>query len=1275
MHLFDRKPCSSVTVSQTASETTSLQHDKLAELTGLSEPPTNDLAALQDVRVPESCEWLTSKPTYSSWRTQRSDSPSIFWLLGNAGSGKSVLCSQVISKMQMEKLRCSYFFLKHGNDVNSSIAGCLRALAYQMAISDEAIGRKVLEMAQDAVPCTQWDERTTWRKLFMGCIFKLSKPLPQFWVIDALDECQDFSSFLKLITEVPSYIRVFLTSRSTPEAQQGLTSLGSLVEPYQVQSEDILDDLGTFIDSRMSHLPFSDGDGQMKLRDKLLNKSLGSFLWVSLTIQELEQTYSEEDAEEVLNEVPEDMNRLYIRMLKSLPSSERAVRLTHCLFSWTLLTRRALTLSEMQCAIKLDLNQTVHSLKKSLTAICGQFMSIDQSNRIRSIHQTAHVFLLNQDAVPQLAVNEQESHNRIAQACLKFLNGNQLQGTYLRRPKSGLPGLSFDPEMLDYACTSFSDHIQKGVPEDATTFSLLCTFLETKIPTWIEYLASKAKTYHITRTAKNLQSYLKRRVKNVGPLSARKSTLGFWIKDLVKINARFQAYLSLSPPAIHNLIPALCPLESMMSKHYSPRHRGFLVEGLKGRIWDDCLAIIDFENKQTCNVAFGDRYLAVAVSHGLIYLYYQDSIQAKHTLAFGETAKSLLLSSDCVYLVAGGVRKATIWDTDSGTQIWAFSLADAALSTMFDTETNALITATQGSYTSAWDLREGREIQRWEWGESIDSSRGLHKPSGRPEEVLLSPDANTLAASYRGLAIYLFDVRAKICIGCCRRRARGNEYLVSALAFNPNTEFDVLVASYGEGELVVYNKTSSSLRHRIPNVFAQALACSPDGSTLVTGSSRGSIRMFRFEGIEGDRLSQTYRINAHEEAIRSIAFSGDSLHFADICGCHCRLWEPAVLVQDGVDEGSQGEFSQGSTHMSKSRDAEGGSQEAGITAMCFDSSGNYAFCGKRDGIVALFETPSATQRGVLYRHTLNIRITCIAYHEGRNLLMTADEAGDVLIYRLSLEKDVGEIASVVSSISTEVAIQTLLPDPSGNGLLVIGRQSVTLRTLQGEQKESAIPLSDEHGGIIISSHPTRAQNFIMLGSNNVDVYSWVTGSKEDPLIHNKVGCLGLTITPPTLIMSAFPENSQTASTMAATVPLRPMKYIVHLFSTLFGRNSLRVWPAESLSSPTSSSTPEPYPDPDHLGSRMRQIIAVWETRLLFLDTDLWVCSLELSSQELSVKAVKRHFFLLAEWQSDVAGIMTFIMAFSVAKREVLIVFKERLLVVKNGLDSAEPWCL
>ena len=1148
-----------------------------------------------------------------------------------------------------------------------------------MSKSDEAILRKVLELEQDPAPCVQWDEGTTWRRLFMGCIFKLSKPLPQFWVIDALDECPKFSTFLKLIRDIPPYIRVFLTSRSTAEAQQWLTSLESIVNPYQVQNEDILDDLGSFIDSKMDHLPVSGAASRLWLREKLLDKSSGSFLWVSLIVQELQQAYSEEDVEEILNEIPEDMNQLYTRMLESLPSSDRAVRLTQCLFSWTLLSRRALTLDEMQCAIKLDLNQTVHNLDKSLTAICGQFITIDHSHIIHNVHQTAHVFLLNQDTVPRLAVNEQSGHSRIAQACLKLLNGKHLQGSHSRRPKSGLPGPNnTGTELLHYACTSFSDHIQNGVPEEEVTFNLLCAFLESQVLAWVEYLARIGKLYHITRTARNLQNYLKRRVKRMSPLSAGKDTLESWAKDLAKVHAKFRTQLSQSPPAIHSLIPAVCPQDSMIAKRYSSGHRSFLIQGLRVMNWDDCLAVIDFQGKQTSAVAFGDRYLAVALSHGMIHLYYQESVHVKHTYAFMERAKILLFSSDGRYLAAGGLRKVVIWDTDSGTQLRAFTLAHATLSAMFDAEANVLIVATQGGCALTCSMDEELAIDHWNWNECVIPSTGLPKPNRSPGKALLSPDASTLAACYRGLPIYLFDLQTKICLGACQRKvglisqATGSQYLVDALAFNPNIEIDVLVASYGDGELAVFKRISLDLRHCIPNVFAQALACSPNGSMLVAGSSRGSIRIFEFGGIEGDQLSLIYRISAHNEAIRSISFGGDSLHFADVRGSQCNIWEPTILLHDDGEDSSQSELSQGSTFVSTSGDAEDSLQKAEICAICPDESGTNAFCGKLDGSVSLFESSSATERGILYRHALNVRISAIAYQAQKNLLMTADEAGRILVHALALEKDIIEIPSMVSDISTEESIQRLLPDPSGHGLLVIGRGFATLLTIQGVQKANPISLLGEYGTKSILPHPTRTQSFIVLMDNNFDVYSWVSGNKEEDLFHENLSGLSLTITPPTPLMPTYPEDNHTTSIVATPVPIRRIKYFAFLFGTLGGTRSLRVWPAETLSGSTSSSAHRPLPEYSALGSKMLQIVAVWDAKLIFLDTDFWVCSLDLCLQEISPKAVKRHFFLPSEWQSRI-GDEHFVIVFSEAKREFMLAFKERFLVVKRGLDIAETW--
>jgi hypothetical protein len=96
----------------------------------------------------------------------------------------------------------------------------------------------------------------------------------------------------------------------------------------------------------------------------------------------------------------------------------------------------------------------------------------------------------------------------------------------------------------------------------------------------------------------------------------------------------------------------------------------------------------------------------------------------------------------------------------------------------------------------------------------------------------------------------------------------------------------------------------------------------------------------------------------------------------------------------------------------------------------------------------------------------------------------------------------------------------------------------------------------------------------------------------------------------------------------------------------------------------------PLPDIDNLASKVHQIITVTGGLLLFLDTDLWVCSLDLTSFTLSRHGTKRHFFVLSEWQNSGRG---FIIEYAPTRREFLVAKKHQILVVRRGLDFAEPW--
>lgn len=198
----------------------------------------DDLAALQELRHPGSCSWLTKQPDLGRWMIGSSNSSPIFWLTGRPATGKSVLCSHVIDQLNTQNLKCSYFFFKHGKAGRSSSAECLRGLAYQMSLYDPTVAQRILQLDQDGELWNQHDDKVIWRKLFVNAIFRLSTISSHIWVVDALDECVTSCSWFKLLPQLPSGLRLFITSRNTNEIERGITSLGPRVVTWSLTNQD-----------------------------------------------------------------------------------------------------------------------------------------------------------------------------------------------------------------------------------------------------------------------------------------------------------------------------------------------------------------------------------------------------------------------------------------------------------------------------------------------------------------------------------------------------------------------------------------------------------------------------------------------------------------------------------------------------------------------------------------------------------------------------------------------------------------------------------------------------------------------------------------------------------------------------------------------------------------------------------------------------------------------------------------------------------------------------
>lgn len=1258
-----------------SSRAKTLDLQQLDHLSGIGETPEDELNALEDTRAPGTCEWLIKRHSYITWQKARKENRPFFWLAGNAGAGKSVLSSHVVTELRRNNLRCSHFFFKNGNSLKSSLATCLRSLANQMARADEIILRKVLDMQHNSSSWEHWDEKALWRKLFLGCIFKGISQDVHFWVIDSVDECQKNQSLLSLVVDAPQWLRIFFTSRSGVHSEKHTSTMTGRLEYYRMQSTDTLADFKIFIDTRLENVPASRDKDRQDLKQKILDKASGSFLWVSLVMNILANSYSEEAAEEIMEEVPTDMNSLYNEMLGNVLQNRRAVVLARSLYMWTLLSSRPLKVDGLQVALKLDTNQTVHNLEKLIPTISGQLVTVNQKQEAEIIHQTAKSYLLQQDKHPDLALEKVQCHTQMAHICLGILAGNS---TETQRPRT-LPRTSASfvsstvADLADYACEYFSDHLQRSYTDDDNNWDLLCRFLECNLLVWIEYLARKRSMHSVTRTAQNLRSYFRRRVKYLSPISPQRASMESWIYDLCRLSAKFGTSLTLSPSSIHHLIPSMCPSDSLISKYRSasPLHTGFTMKGIVDSSWDDCLARIDYPSLQTSAVACGDQYSAVALTNGKINLYFQESGQPKFTLDHCGRANILIFSNEDRYLASSGQRKVRVWDPSEGVLLWNFDPCHQVLGLSFIDNQCGLAGATQANYVVKWDLNSGEEIDRWQWTDSIRGVGDTKRSWPQPGKAVFSPDHCFLAVNYRGLPLHLFEASSKKFLGVFNRECESGPtgaINIEAFAFNTSSEINILIVSYADGELVVYDIDSTQLRYRRVDVFAHCLKCSPNGRTLITGNSKGTIRIFEFAGARGERLLPLYTINAQDDGIRDIGFSSDSTRFADIRGSQYRVWEPAVLGYSDIDEGSQSELSHPVSVEMKSISMLDGASEPEITALCCHASGYFVFYGKRDGSVSYFETSSAKHQQILYRHASNIGVTCILYVEKQELLVTADESGRVIINKLTASNTGFDFCCCIAEIRSEQSVSQLLHDVSGTRILLRGTKSTDIWTIDG--KNLGMTLGNIDSEALLVNDPLRPGYLAAIGRQDIRIFAWEDGSNAT--IKQTVD---LMITPPT------PTGRQHVFTEEAAIYCHE-PWNAPFFVSLFrhdiryppqydgNTDTIRIWPASSIIDSTCLPPSIPLGTFGCHARRVRQIIGMAGSILLFLDTDLWICSLDISNSSTIPDGAKRHFFLLSEWRSIDGG---FLVEYISASREFVVSKKHELLVISGGLELEQPW--
>ncbi|PGH26451.1 hypothetical protein AJ80_01950 [Polytolypa hystricis UAMH7299] len=277
-------------------------------------------------------------------------------------------------------------------------------------------------------------------------------------------------------------------------------------------------------------------------------------------------------------------------------------------------------------------------------------------------------------------------------------------------------------DFMDYASTSFSEHLIKAPPD-----------------------ADELMSSTSPKNGKNLHQFLDRRAKPTSAPSADFRTVNGWATDLIRLVAKFGGV-------------------TVTTQHQAG--------------WSDCVAWIGYGSSWATALGCGENVFALGMGSGAIRLFNDSTCQEIAVFDHQERVKFLKFDSTGRFIASAGPRKLKLW-SQTGTQIWCKTIIEPCVTLSFTQDDQELIVATSGNYALRFLVLmaasispdgsmialvyRGRPIHIWylEDGKGLFGlcgAVGKSGPSMSPETALFNPNPslNILADAYQdgGLALY-----------------------------------------------------------------------------------------------------------------------------------------------------------------------------------------------------------------------------------------------------------------------------------------------------------------------------------------------------------------------------------------------------------------------------------------------------------------------------------------------------------------------------------------
>jgi WD40 repeat protein len=369
--------------------------------------------------------------------------------------------------------------------------------------------------------------------------------------------------------------------------------------------------------------------------------------------------------------------------------------------------------------------------------------------------------------------------------------------------------------------------------------------------------------------------------------------------------------------------------------------------------------------------------------------------QIKYLSGHANNVTAVVFSPSGKLLASGSWDKTVrLWDVQANQEVQRFEGHSSAVNTIaFSPDNNTLAAGSDEHGVILWPTSSGQAMRR------------LAENYRHIKTIAFSPDGNLLAlGAAEDKSIHLLDAQS----GQKLKQLEGHSEEINVIAFSPNGQLLAAGSRYPSRSDLPYptvrlwdlSPSNQNVAKEIKGLYGHsnhvyALAFSPDGKTLASGSDDHTIRLWNLQSAQ-----EIKQLTGHSHFVTAVAFSPDGQRLAS------SSWDKTVRLWD-VQSGEEIKHLVGHSNH--------------VTTVAFSPDGQMLASGSRDKTVRFWDIALAQEIKQLAGHAQVV--SAVAFSIDGKTLASSSTDSTVRLWDLKT----GELQQVMIGGARETWVSCVMP--------------------------------------------------------------------------------------------------------------------------------------------------------------------------------------------------------------------------------------------------------